>query len=210
MLRILVIGLVVLVAVMFMAPRLPPPDTATELRTPRPLPPFTLTDQAGRPFSDTDMQGRFALLFVGSTRCSNVCARTLGILSETRRTLTQRLGDRAPRIVFVSVDARRDTPAAVGAYVARFDPAFIGLAAHADADLAALTQTLGGAERRGSGGESDAVEDATVYVTDPQARLIALFAAAPAAATLVSDYLRIRARALRTARSASAPPPATP
>src|SRR5690606_27354112 len=68
MLRILVVGLVVLVAAMFLLPRGErgaAPEAATVLPEPRALPPVELVDHEGQPFALDDAPGEFTLLFFG-------------------------------------------------------------------------------------------------------------------------------------------------
>lgn len=88
---------------------------------------FALPDVTGRPFHfrrDTD--GTVTLLFFGYASCPEVCPVTLGNLAavlqdfpaDQRRWVT---------VVFVSTDPERDTPRRVATWLARFDPAFVGL-----------------------------------------------------------------------------------
>jgi len=64
-------------------------------------------------------------LYFGYTHCPDVCPLTLAQL----HVVMQRLGTLADgaRILFVSVDPTRDTPAVLHAYVNAFDPRAVGL-----------------------------------------------------------------------------------
>ncbi|MGH7709170.1 MAG: SCO family protein [Vulcanimicrobiaceae bacterium] len=87
---------------------------------------FTLTDQDGRPWTLSQARGHEAVaLFFGYTHCPDVCPTTLAKLTRARRTLGREA--QALRIVFVTVDAQRDTPAVLKRYVALFDPSVVGL-----------------------------------------------------------------------------------
>ena len=88
---------------------------------------FVLREVTGRPFHfrrDTD--GTVTLLFFGYTSCPDVCPVTLSNLAAVLRDLPadQR---RRVTVVFVSTDPERDTPRRVATWLARFDPAFVGL-----------------------------------------------------------------------------------
>jgi len=86
---------------------------------------FKLTDDQGKPVSGADYRGKVVLLYFGYTHCPDVCPLTLAQL----HVVMQRLGPLADgaRILFVSVDPARDTPAVLHAYVNAFDPRAVGL-----------------------------------------------------------------------------------
>jgi protein SCO1/2 len=77
--------------------------------------PFALRDQNGRLTRLTDQRGRLVLIAFLYTECRDVCPLIAGGLNRS----VQALGDRANdvRILAVSVDPQRDTPAAVRRYV---------------------------------------------------------------------------------------------
>jgi protein SCO1/2 len=87
--------------------------------------PFTLTDQTGKPHSDTDFRGRYLLVYFGYSFCPDVCPTTLGIVADA----FARLGARKNRIVpvFITLDPERDTPAVLKGYLGSFGPEFVGL-----------------------------------------------------------------------------------
>lgn len=196
MLRVLVIGLVLLVAAMFMLPRTveraPRPETATVIDEPRPLPDFELADTAGRPFTAADLEGGFHLLFFGFTNCPDVCPLTLQVLAEVRPRLEQRFGEDAPDVVFVSVDPARDTPERIASYLQNFDPGFTGVTG-SDEALAPLLDTLGVAVRKQENeGESyNVTHSGHVFVIGPDGEWRAVFRPSTSADVLVSDYARI-------------------
>lgn len=77
-------------------------------------PDFALTDSSGNPVGLADFRGRHALLTFGFTHCPDICPLTLNDFERIRRLL----GDSAENIafVFISVDGKRDTPAALRQY----------------------------------------------------------------------------------------------
>jgi protein SCO1/2 len=85
------------------------------------LPPFTLTDQAGRPFGSDDLGGRVALIDFIYTTCADSCP----LLSANMRQVQQALkaeGLLASRVMLLSlsVDPDRDRPEVLRAYAERF------------------------------------------------------------------------------------------
>jgi protein SCO1/2 len=86
---------------------------------------FQLTDQNGQPVTATDYRDDVVLLYFGYTQCPDECPTTLTMLANALHTL----GPRASRVrvLFVSVDPRRDTTAVLKRYVSNFGPQFVGL-----------------------------------------------------------------------------------
>ena len=65
-------------------------------------------------------------LFFGYTHCPDECPLALASLAKAYRALSPAQAART-RVVFVTVDPERDTPAVVERYVTNFDPHFTGL-----------------------------------------------------------------------------------
>jgi len=83
---------------------------------------------AGDPdaISLANTDGKLTLLTFGFTECPDICPTTLSDWRRVRRQLgadTSRV-----RLIFVSVDHRKDTPATAAAFARNFDPTFIGVA----------------------------------------------------------------------------------
>ncbi|HEY1260780.1 MAG TPA: SCO family protein [Stellaceae bacterium] len=104
------------------------------------LPPlsFTMTRaEDGRTVTEADYRGEIVLLYFGYTFCPDVCPTTLANLDD----VLARLGPGAAhvRVLFVTVDPNRDTPAVLAAYVKNFGPQVDGLRGTPD-QLAALAR----------------------------------------------------------------------
>lgn len=86
---------------------------------------FTMTDQAGRPVSAAAFSGDVVLLYFGYTHCPDACPATLTTLAGALNLL----GTDASRVrvLFVTVDPRRDTTSVLKNYVNDFGPRFVGL-----------------------------------------------------------------------------------
>jgi len=91
-------------------------DGAIPIQPPIELPDFTLSNQHGEATSLPDLRGRYTLLTFGFTNCPDICPLTLNDFER----VADILGDEATGMafVFVSVDGRRDTPAALRDYLA--------------------------------------------------------------------------------------------
>ncbi len=210
MLRILVVALTLLAgATVWMSvlrQDLPAPTVATVLPEPLRLPAVQLTDQHGLDFSTADLVGTFSLMFFGFTNCPDICPITLATLANVEAELRAQ-GIEPPRIVFVSVDPDRDTPAQIERYLGNFSADFVGITGNQQALqplLAALGVTV---ERHQLPGEEayNVTHNSTVYLVGPQAEWLAIFSAPHDATVIATDYLRVRQRYLtqRTAVSAT-------
>ena len=90
--------------------------------------PFALTDQNGDLRSNEDFAGRPIALFFGFTFCPDVCPTTLMSLANSINALGD-AGVDADRmqIIFISVDAERDTPQQLHDYLTLFEMDVVGL-----------------------------------------------------------------------------------
>lgn len=86
---------------------------------------FTLTDDRNRSVHAGDYAGKVVLLFFGFSHCRDTCPATLGKLTA----VLDAMGGKADgaRVLFVSVDPNRDSPARLAAYTGAFAPQVIGL-----------------------------------------------------------------------------------
>jgi protein SCO1/2 len=91
-----------------------------------PAPEFELTRSDGSSFRLREMRGNVVLLFFGYTSCPDVCPTTMAELKQVVSELAPTDADQV-KVIFVTVDPKRDTPERVQTYVGRFNPAFIGL-----------------------------------------------------------------------------------
>ena len=105
--------------------RAPSPWALTDVRGHLPDLRFHLIDDRGQPVSGARYRGQVAVLYFGYTHCPDVCPTTLSHLTVVLQNLGP-LADRV-RVLFVSVDPRRDTPAVLREYVHAFGPHIVGL-----------------------------------------------------------------------------------
>jgi protein SCO1 len=102
-------------------------SAAREYPNPRPKPNFVLTDTEGRafPFRDST-EGSMTLLFFGYTNCPDVCPVHMANIAAALHKLPDNVA-RQVKVVFVTTDPERDTPAVIRAWLDHFDKRFIGL-----------------------------------------------------------------------------------
>jgi len=97
--------------------------SGTWLPRPKLIEDFELLDAKERPFTRADLTAAPTLVYFGFTRCPDVCPTTLVKLAQALKQAA--VGPL--RVVFVSIDPQRDTPAVVGLYAHAFDPSFQGV-----------------------------------------------------------------------------------
>ncbi|MET8134822.1 SCO family protein [Streptomyces sp. NPDC005251] len=100
---------------------------ATVLDNPFEKPDLVLTDTAGKKYDlRAETKGRPTLIYFGYTHCPDVCPLTMNNLAVAKKQLPKAEQDKL-RVVFVTTDPARDTPAALGAWLKGIDSDFIGL-----------------------------------------------------------------------------------
>jgi protein SCO1 len=160
----------------------------------RPLPPFALTDDQGRPFDNRRLLGHWTLLSFGYTQCPDICPTTLATLAEMKRQLKPTPAHRPLEIGFVTIDPQRDDAQTLADYVDYFDPAFIGIRGNPN-DLVALTRPLGILYRKvvteGSALKYVMDHSAVVILLDPAGRYCALFSPPHKVDKMASDIRAI-------------------
>lgn len=112
------------------------------LAPPRAKPDFLLTDTEGRPFHfAADTRGAVTLLYFGYTNCPDVCPQQLVNIAGALKRMSPEEQARV-RVVFVTTDPARDTPARLRGWLNNFDRRFIGLTGSVE-DIHSIQMTLG-------------------------------------------------------------------
>ncbi len=94
---------------------------------PLPKPRFVLTDTSGAAFDFSQRtDGYVTLLFFGYTNCPDQCPMHMANLGASLKRLPAGAADQV-KLVFVTTDPARDSPAAVRRWLDLFDRRFIGL-----------------------------------------------------------------------------------
>ncbi len=132
--------------------------------------PFVLVNGAGHSVTEADFRGRYLLVTFGYTSCPDTCPATLYKLAAVLR----RLGLRSAslRVVFISVDPVRDSPALTAHYAALFSPDIIGLSGSATQlqRVAADFHVYVGPENPDTGAIA---HGSLLYLMDPAGRFVA-------------------------------------
>jgi protein SCO1 len=165
--------------------------SGTWLPQPRPVESFSLTDQTGAPFTQDQLRGRPSLVFFGFTHCPHVCPTTLAKLAQVKRDS----GIPDLRVILVSVDPERDSPAALASYLANFDPEFVGLTGDKRV-IEGLARDLNVAMARTEqpGGTYTMDHSATVFLVDARGALVAVFTPPIESPNLAADLRGVAAR----------------
>lgn len=136
---------------------------------------FELTDTSGKTLTAEATDGEIRMLFFGFTSCPDVCPATLQKLSRAVKEMPSELQDDT-RIVFVSVDPRRDTPERIASYVNFFSDRAIGLTGEEKAlrELSKRYRTTFGYDEPDEDGNYNVSHSGAVYVFDREgdARLL--------------------------------------
>ncbi len=113
----------------------------TVLGTPLMKPDFTLADTRGRPFDfRRETAGKLALVYFGYTHCADVCPVHMGNIAAVLRTMPYEVTSRT-RVIFITVDPARDTPAVLRRWLDHFDSRFVGLRG-SDSEVARIEHAL--------------------------------------------------------------------
>lgn len=155
---------------------LPALERVYVIPVPQPIGDFTLADQDGRPRAFSSLRGAPVLVFFGFTHCPNVCPTTLARLKSLHAARGGAL--KGARIVLVSVDGERDTPARLRSYLAPVSADFIGLTGDpkVTAEIAARFAAVFFKEPAAKDGGYNVMHTTQVFAVDKAGRLRASFA----------------------------------
>jgi protein SCO1/2 len=176
--------------------------TAFLVDDPLPAPPLNLLDQAEAPFALSSLRGEGVLVFFGYTHCPDVCPATMGILGQ----VLDRVGP-ALRVVFVTVDPERDTPAFLTEYLRYLPAGFVGLTG-APGEIRVAADSWGVRYARVDGETPDAysmTHTSTVYLVDPAGLLRAEFPFGTGPEAMVDTVRSVLAKPIATAPPSTAP-----
>ncbi|MFF4800238.1 SCO family protein [Streptomyces sp. NPDC001351] len=115
---------------------------ATVLDKPFEKPDLVLTDTTGKKYDfRKETAGRPTLIYFGYTHCPDICPLTMNNIAVAKKQLPKAEQDKL-RVVFVTTDPQRDTPAELGKWLKGIDPQFVGLTGDF-ATIQAGARTLG-------------------------------------------------------------------
>jgi len=137
---------------------------------PKTMPDFTLNSING-PIRLSDYRGKVSVIFFGFTNCKDICPATMAKMADVFTKLGSKTSD--VRVLFISVDYKRDTPQTTAAFTTKFRPEFIGLTG-SQAQIDQVTQDYGISYKfdpPDANGDYEMEHTATVMVLDRQGRL---------------------------------------
>ncbi len=152
---------------------------------------FALTAQDGARVRLIDFRGKMVLLYFGYTNCPGICPTTLAEINQTLKALGPAAG--RVQVMMVSVDPERDTPQRLRAYMAHFNPTFLGLTG-TPKEVAAVAARYGIYHRKSEEtGRGDYLVDHTsmVIVIDPAGRVRLLFPFGTTVEDMTSDLTQL-------------------
>jgi protein SCO1 len=169
--------------------------TGTYIAPARALPDFSLIDQQGRAFGPDRLRDRWSLVFFGYTNCPDFCPTTLTTLAGLEKRLRAARAAVRPQVIFVSVDAKRDTPAQLAKYVPYFDPEFIGVTAADQKTIESFAAQLGVAVALTPKADGSYTVDhsGAIFVVNPDGKLAAVLTGPFNVVALQTDFQRIAA-----------------
>ena len=151
-----------------------------------------LTDHNGQPRHLKDFAGKVVVVFFGFTQCPDVCPTTLTTLAQMKKKLADLPAEQQPRVLLVTVDPERDTPAILKSYVTFFDPSLLGatgtLAATAQA-ASAFSVPFAKVPLPGGGYTMD--HGAGLFVVSPAGALAAYSSPPLDATVLARDFRKV-------------------
>jgi len=144
---------------------------------PRVVAPFTLTTHMGQPFDVSSLEGQWSLVFVGYTFCPDICPTTMSELNSIYPELQALESVKPIRVVFVSVDPKRDSVERLAEYVSYFNEAFIAVTGEHKV-LFPFVRNLGMMYAIAESTDTPNYlvdHSASVVLIDPQARVVGRF-----------------------------------
>lgn len=155
--------------------------------------PFVTVDQYRKTFNLDRLKGKWSFIYFGYTHCPDICPVTLAILSRVYIHLTQLEPDAKIQVLFVTADPERDKPEQLEKYVTYFNKHFIGLGG-TPAQVQSLAVQLGAVAETQTNGNGDyqVNHSASVFLTDPGARLVTVYATPHDARSIEERFLKIK------------------
>jgi len=173
-------------------------QSATVLPHGRDIADFSLTSNKGQTYTSKNLLGHWTMLYFGFTNCGHICPTTMAELKNMTAQL-QKEKIKAPQVIFVSVDPKRDTVKRLNAYVTGYNSTFMGLTGSQE-KIDALAkgmnilylkvQSKKNAKNHGKNYDID--HSGTVLLINPQGKLAALFSMPHKAKEMAHDFALIQ------------------
>ena len=146
---------------------------------PKQLGEFSAINQNGDTFNISNLHGHWSLLFFGYTYCPDVCPVTLSVLEQVQTRLQQEQSLPALQTIFITGDPERDTTTRLAEYIGYFKGNFSALGGTIE-QINSLASQIGIAyslDMVQENGSYMVNHTSSVFLIDPQARLVGIFSA---------------------------------
>lgn len=155
------------------------------------VPAFSLLDQDKKPTTQESLQGHWNLVFFGFTHCPDVCPLTLSVVRDVAAKIAADDSLPDPKVTFVTVDPKRDTPEKLNQYLAFFNPEFSALTGELNA-VYELTRPMNIVVQFTANDENPSAytvdHTASIFLIDPELRVRGSFKVPHETETILSDY----------------------
>jgi protein SCO1 len=136
--------------------------------------PFKLIDQNGHTVTNTNLEGKWLLVYFGYTHCPDACPTALNNMALALSDIGAEKNEVRP--VFITIDPQRDTAPVMKDYVSAFDAPILALTGSDTAIAqAAKEYRVYYAKHPEPGGDYSMDHTSIIYVMDPKGRFTASF-----------------------------------
>lgn len=94
--------------------------------------PWSLVDTDGKRWTNEDFKGKWLWIYFGFTNCPDVCPQEMAKMTRCITQMDKRVGADYWQPLFISIDAKRDTPHVLKEYLKGFHPRILGLTGTAE------------------------------------------------------------------------------
>lgn len=149
-------------------------ETATLYPQARALSSFEAADQHGRRFDNTQLHGKWSLIFFGYRSCPDICPTTLATLTSVQKNLPPEI-QTVVQMIFVTVDPERDSPEKLNEYAGFFSSYLIALHL-SEPVLAAFARDIGVAYVKVPQGDTYVMDHSVrIFLINPRGERHAIF-----------------------------------
>lgn len=144
-------------------------------------------------FNEKNLQDQWHLVFMGYTSCPHICPTEMHNLSQLYQKLPAELQQKT-QVIMVTTDPLKDTPERLESFVKKFHHDFIGLSGTKD-QIAVFAKQFSmpflPSEETDINKQYEVNHSASIYLTNPDGELYAVFSTPHDVADMHSDLLQI-------------------
>lgn len=159
--------------------------------------PFVLRNTQNQRFTDSNFLNQWSLVFLGYTRCPDICPTAMHNLSDFLRKIQSQPNiniKNIPQIVFISVDSVRDNKQDLQNFINRFNQNIVGLYGDNN-EIKNIARNFGVAFTRvyvGKTKQNYVIDhSASIFVVNPLGQIKAILSPPHTGNNLLKDYLQL-------------------